>query len=57
MRKNCHSFFKEMEALRQQMVASAEILGFRHPIVIRYSQELDVLYTQSMRNEYAQKRG
>lgn len=45
----------QMEELRQKMVESATLLGFTHPTVLRYSQQLDVIYTISMQNQVSNK--
>jgi hypothetical protein len=45
----------KMEELRQKMVESATLLGLSHPTVLSYSQQLDVIYTISMQNQYANK--
>ncbi|WEG13784.1 aspartyl-phosphate phosphatase Spo0E family protein [Pullulanibacillus sp. KACC 23026] len=45
----------QIEELRQQMVESAERLGFGHPQVLRYSQKLDEVCTQTMKPQFQKK--
>ena len=52
MKINGLSFHEEMEELRKQMVESAGNLGMSHPVVLKYSQQLDKMYTLSMRQRY-----
>jgi len=55
MKTDCQVLSDKMEELRQKMVESATLLGLSHPTVLRYSQQLDVIYTISMQNQLANK--